>query len=545
MRVRDGQTFLSCYYEPGKVELATGEVNPFTRAEPRRAGRGSAKSLGQVFTPADIAELMARWVVSRLPRTVLDPAAGLGHLLHQCWLLHPSATYVGIERDLRTFKEAVPCAPAGTKLICADYLKSDAGQPEGIIANPPYVKAHHLSYSESDWRYFEERLGTRLDRLTNLYGLFVLKIWLDLAPDGRAAVIVPAEFLNANFGTEIKARLVQNVRPAGIVVFDPAHRVFEQALTTSCVLFLEKGRGQSAPIHSARAASVHDARRFLDDLLSEKPAKDGNASYLNLAANKPNAKWLNQILVPSVSKPKALRRVVGDYFRCLRGIATGANDYFCLTPSELAAHGLQRHHCDWCITKATDADGLVFTAAKFSALVQRDRRCYLLNPPQVDEAVGKYLRLGETRGIHERYLPSHRPVWYLPENRRPADIWVAVFSRGSVKFILNEAGAKNLTCFHGLYTNSGSRAHQLVMTLFLNSSLGRESFFAVNRFYGDGLNKLEPKDVEAMACPELPTLSDSDETCLFARLLKLDQVQNGVRQLELDKMLGDLCHLRA
>ena len=30
-----------------------------------------------------------------------------------------------------------------------------------------------------------------------------------------------------------------------------------------------------------------------------------------------------------------------------------------------------------------------------------------------------------------------------------------------------------------------------------------DAFGDVNRFYGNGLNKLEPKDVEQMACPNL------------------------------------------
>jgi len=546
VEVRDNQRFLSLYYEPGVVEMATGQVDPFTRTEPQRTGRGSAKSLGQVFTPPEIADILARWVVSREPGTILDPAVGLGHLLHQCWLLHASAEYLGVERDPHTFKEAVQCAPPKTKLICGDYLRLDAGWFDGIIANPPYVKAHHLDFGESDWRYFEERFGTHLDRLTNLYGLFLLKIWEDLAPGGRASVIVPAEFLNANFGTEIKERLVRSVRPAGIAVFDPRHNVFDQALTTSCVLFLEKGRPQGAAIHSVRARSVEDVRSFLEDLLAERPHPNakGGSLYLNLAAHAPGEKWLNQILMPAQSKGHSLPRVVGDYFRCLRGIATGANNYFCLTPAELAAHGLGRQHCEPCITKATDVDGLIFTERKFAELVKQDRRCFLLNPQQVDEAVGAYLALGEKQGVRDRYLPSHRPVWYLPENRGPADIWVGVFSRESVKFILNETNTRNLTCFHGLYGKRDYRAHRLLMTLFLNSSAGRRSFFEVNRFYGDGLHKLEPKDVEAMPCPEMPSLSEQELDQLFERMLALDRLENGQRQGAIDQMLPELLAVR-
>ena len=99
--------------------------------------------------------------------------------------------------------------------------------------------------------------------------------------------------------------------------------------------------------------------------------------------------------------------------------------------------------------------GLVFTREKFDALVASDRRCFLLNPSRNGQDLLRYLKLGEERGIPQRHLPSHRPVWYMPENRAVADIWAAVFSRESVKFILNTSGAKNLTCFHGLYAKPG------------------------------------------------------------------------------------------
>src|SRR5439155_17012034 len=120
------------------------------------------------------------------------------------------------------------------------------------------------------------------------------------------------------------------------------------------------------------------------------------------------------------------------------------------------------------------------------------------------------LNLGSERGMPKRHLPSHRPVWYLPENRAVAEILVAVFSRESAKFILNTSGAKNLACFHGLYAKPGCEAMSPLMTLFLNSSGGRRSFSQLNRFYGDGLNKLEPKDVEDMPCPMMPKSSPTE-----------------------------------
>ena len=533
MKLRDHQTFLSLDYEPNTVEVATGELDSFTSVE---SWQRETKKLGQVATPAPVAALMAKWVMSAKPRTVLDPAAGLGGLLAACRQLDGRVQLVGVERDVETLQRAKATAPSGAKLILADYLKSDAGRFDGIIANPPYVKAQRLDYSENDWRYFEERLGTRLDRLTNLYALFLLKIWEDLAPGGRSAVILPAEFLNANFGEEIKERLVLAIRPAALGVFAPSLNLFADALTTSAIVFLDQARSPEAPSWAKRMESVEEAEAFVCQLCAGAVGR-ASQGCLDLTVLNPRDKWLNLLFNGKAPSNIALfPKRVGDYFDCRRGIATGANDFFCLSRAELREHHLTEAHIDSCITKAVDADGLVFTRAKFEARVASDRRCFLLHPSCNGQDLMRYLKLGEARGIPQRYLPSHRPVWYLPENRAVADIWVAVFSRESVKFILNTSGAKNLTCFHGLYAKAGGEFLPALMTLFLNSSDGRRAFSQVNRFYGGGLNKLEPKDVEDMPCPVMPKLSRNEAGELTRTLAELEKLPLDERTARIDKL---------
>ena len=184
MKLQEAQTFLSLYLDPGRVEFAVGGVQATNGNE---IWARETKLLGQVPTPPAIASLMARWVMSAKPEAVLDPAAGLGNLLHACSDLHREVRLVGVERDEDTFQQARRTAPHGTKLILADYLFADSGQFTGIIANPPYVKSQRLEYSDAEWLYFDERFGVPLDRLTNLYAIFLLKIWEDLAPGGREA----------------------------------------------------------------------------------------------------------------------------------------------------------------------------------------------------------------------------------------------------------------------------------------------------------------------------------------------------------------------
>lgn len=546
MKIKDGQDFFSFYFPKQQVCLGQGLVSPYELVHEWERKFGRDKSLGQICTPAQVGKVMARWVTSKRPTLILDPAVGVGNLLHECWLLCPKAQFIGIDRDSNTIKRAVPSVPPTSRLVCADYLKSDVGNIDGIIANPPYVKAHHQDYAESDWRFFEERFGTSLDRLTNLYALFLLKIWEDLALHGRAAVIIPSEFLNANFGTEIKERLIRSIRPAAIALFEPKVNVFEQAMTTSCILFLEKGRPSSAKIHSVKVNSVEEVERLVDDLLAEARAPLIHSRYADLSAHKPREKWLNTILAGGKrNRANGLRRKVGDYFRCLRGIATGANDYFCLTKAEIKSRSMPVENFDPCITKAPDAEGLVFSQEKFARLAAEEKRCFLLNPRRLDKTTERYLKEGEETGVSKRYLPSHRPIWYLPENRPPAEIWVAVFSRESVKYILNAAAVRNLTCFHGLYCREKLAENAVLMTLFLNSSLGREAFFAVNRFYGDGLNKLEPKDVEEMPCPELPKINKRISDELVEKLFAIELLSAGKRQAAIDSLAATLLSIKA
>ena len=240
--------------------------------------------------------------------------------------------------------------------------------------------------------------------------MFLLKIWEDLAPHGRAAVILPAEFLNANFGEEIKERLLRAIRPAGITIFAPSLNVFADALTTSAIVLLDKGRPLNAPIWARLAESVEDAEDFVEGLLAGRISAAGKG-LIDLAALNPRDKWLNLLLNGATEKvPVRFAKRVGDYFDCRRGIATGANDFFCLSRAEMREHHLTESHVEPCITKATDADGLVFTPDKFDALVARDRRCFLLNPSRNGQNLTRYLELGEQQGIPKRHLPSHRQI---------------------------------------------------------------------------------------------------------------------------------------
>jgi adenine-specific DNA-methyltransferase len=473
------------------------------------------RQLGQVCTPQAIAEWMVRWACVGEPRRILDPAVGPGVFIdavERWWAGRSRQTVPRIEacdidadvvRQLAKVRRRLPVHCREADFITADF---QVGY-DAIVANPPYVRHHAMEYGEDLLGRFDSLCGLRLSRRTNLYGLFLLKIWKLLAPGGRAAVITPAEWLNADFGVPLKTYLLRENAIDAIVHFDHAALVFDGILTTAAITLLKRGRADREPV---RLLTVSDAEALgAVDLEAAVPVP---ASSLD-----PAAKWTS-LFGRSLERARS-HRVLGDIARCSRGIATGANDYFTLRESDRRRWGLELADLRLCITKAQDITDPILTRAHVRKLIRADRRIYLLSPrprlplaPDVKglhPAVKRYLEEGRRRGIHRRYLPSHRPVWYLPEHREPAPILASVFARGPFRFVLNRAGVLNLTAYHGVYPRSSDRVAVDAVFEYLSSDAAQKALLDHRRIYADGLFKIEPGDLEALPVP--------DDLCRFPR----------------------------
>jgi adenine-specific DNA-methyltransferase len=296
-------------------------------------------------------------------------------------------------------------------------------------------------------------------------------------------------------------------------------------------VFIEKGAVTNPRLYTIK--SVEDLAGVVRSF--SNPAVN---HWIDASRLSPEEKWLNLLFSPVSQKTASrLPAKIADYFKCRRGIATGANDYFCLSVDEIKRFGLDERDFDPCITKATHAEGLVFAKTDFDRLSLSGKKCYLLNVKGKKSAeLEAYLRQGELEGVPIRHLPAHRPIWYQPEPREVADIWAAVFSRERPKFVLNTARVKNLTCYHGLYSRRNCWKDAVLLTIFLNTSIALEAFAGINRFYGGGLKKVEPKDVESMPCPKLPKISDAEA----ARLLSAIESINGQSDVDVTKPLDKI-----
>ncbi|NJL77118.1 MAG: N-6 DNA methylase [Saprospiraceae bacterium] len=206
----------------------------------------------QFFTPYPIAKFMANWITSNPNcQTILDPALGLGVFVRAILEDADKRYYIkGYETDSLILDKAKSIIDnQEIQLLNKDYMFNDWGNKyDGIIANPPYLKFHDYSDKNEILKEFHSRLGLVLTGFTNLYTLFLLKSIHQLNEGGRAAYLIPSEFLNSDYGKNVKKYLIKDKSLRKVIIFDFKENVFDDALTTASIFLFENNNKQNAAV---------------------------------------------------------------------------------------------------------------------------------------------------------------------------------------------------------------------------------------------------------------------------------------------------------
>lgn len=470
------------------------------------------KRFAQFFTPEVIADFMARWVLDgRKKADVLEPAFGLGAFSRSLFKQNPKVRVVGYEADATIYNYAAEnVAQAGSDVLLynEDYLRASwEDKYDGIICNPPYLKFHDYD-NASLVPLVNEQLGIRLNGFTNLYTLFLLKSISQLRDGGRMAYIVPSEFLNSDYGVEVKRVLLRSGVLRHVVVVDFTQCAFDDALTTACILLCHK----DGSLSEVRFSHVSDVGQLQASL----------ADYSAWAADqlKPETKWKQYY---EGARSADYRHLVpfSTFAKVSRGIATGANDYFTFRESKKELYGIPERCLMRCVCHSTDVHGLFFTDDDFQRLSHSDKAVYLFNgcADGADEHVREYISLGEETGADKRYLTASRKPWYAIENRKPSPIWVSVFNRKGLRFVRNIAGVSNLTTFHCVY--DAGVVDIDVLFGYLVTNVAKEIFMDNSRQYGNGLVKFEPNDLNKGKAVDLRLLTEEEAQLVSAASQRL------------------------
>jgi adenine-specific DNA-methyltransferase len=477
--------------------------------------------LGQFATPTALARDIMQFGVELLgegrPIRFLDPAIGTGSFFSA---LINTIGHRQIQRAKGYELDAHYGEPARTlwmntelDLEIKDFTRveaptSDANRFNLLICNPPYVRHHHLSNGEKMRLQdaTEVACAIRIAGLAGLYCYFLALSHAWMQKGGIAGWLIPSEFMDVNYGSAIKRYLLEKVTLVRIHRFDPNDVQFDDALVSSAVVWL---RNDPPPANHAVEFT------FGGSLLAPKLSRKISSSKLWK-----EHKWTR---FPEAGVRKGtVKYHLSELFTIKRGIATGDNKFFILSPEQIRIHNIPSE------VLRPILPGPRFLAndeieADQNGLPKLDRQLFLLDCRLPQDEVRKaypelwrYLQTGEERAA-SRYLCRSRKVWYLQEEREPAPILCTYLGRSNTKsgrpfrFILNNSQGIAANVYLLLYPKP-----VLARAIALDQSLLRRVWEALNRLspstligegrvYGGGLRKLEPRE---LASVDATTIAD-------------------------------------
>ena len=460
------------------------------------------KAHAQFFTHPLVAKFMVNWVLQSKQRSLYDPAFGLGAFLEPvsedfC------IRFTGSEMDPEILNFWTEMADGErAKVVSEDYLLSWGKSHANIVCNPPYMRFQKFANRNEVFKAFAQNLKLRLSGYTNTASAFLLKSLSELSSSGRLAYIMPLEFLNTGYGSVVKSRLIQNKHLASIISLDCERDIFPDATTSVGIILYDAARCYPyVDFHSISSI------RSLDTALNREPINRIAVNHLN-----PNEKWLPYFQAKAFSVDDNLTVSLSHYGNFSRGIATGANKFFAMKPSQAEDFGISSPELLPCITRSSQIQKLVFNREDYHDLVKTDASILLFNASEDhSKCAGIYIKKGERQGYNTRFLTRNRRPWYKVEHRSPAPLLLGVFSRGSYKVIRNISNALNLTCFHGFQPNMFGEKYVDRLFLYLASAPGRDIISLSGRRYGDALDKFEPNDLNGALVPHPKVFDELSE----------------------------------
>lgn len=474
--------------------------------------REALREKGQFWTPDWVAEAMVEYVLSKSTGELFDPAVGAGAFFR-------AAKIIAQERGLNVTLSGMDIDPAALEQVTRFGLSLDdldnvtigdfVFEPPrrklpAIVANPPYIRHHRLSTDDKKRlkNISLQTTGLILDGRAGFHIYFLIRALSLLEENGRLAFIMPADTCEGKFAPKLWRWISLHYAIESVVTFSPEASPFPTIDTNPLIFLIRKSLPKDKFLWARCCqASTESLKSWIRSDFSIVDKKALSVIERNIEEG----------LQVGLSRPpvtvKMSKYILGDFVQIVRGVATGANDFFFMTDEQARQSDIPEQYFVRAIGRTRDVPGNEITDETLNLLREKGRPTLLLslNGDPIEsypQSLRKYLKAGETANLPKRPLISQRKPWYKMEYRIVPPFLFAYLGRRNTRFIRNTAKVVPLTSFLCVYPKSNDSEYLERLWKILNHQDVVANLALIGKSYGDGAIKVEPRGLEKLPIPE-------------------------------------------
>jgi adenine-specific DNA-methyltransferase len=365
------------------------------------------------------------------------------------------------------------------------------------VGNPPYVRYQFID--DLDLAGIGELTADMKLKLTGVSNLWIPMVLAALEPlreGGAFAFVIPTEFLTGISASVFREWVVENISNLQLDFFAPNSfpGVLQEVLVFSGI--------KSKSLKGSLISIVDNGtkRKWTHNL------EKGHHTWTHL--------YLPPKIWAAVEEAKSLSFVpLNQVAKLSVATVTGANQFFCVTDATLEEFSLHK----WAkplLPRSRYVKGLVSNSRVNEKLTQGGAARWLLDFssefPAADSAEGaiRYMQLGESLGLHERYKTRIRSRWFEVPIIRPGRLLFSKRSHYFPKLLFNDYGHHTTDTIYsgGTLDNQDSTAKSIVGSF--HNSLSLLSAELEGRSFGGGVLELVPSEIARLVVPTVKLSSD-------------------------------------